>query len=64
MNESRLWYVFGVLIGLGLIGSGIHGVVNRRAVNNLTHLIISVGQIALGGFGLVATILFIFKGMK
>jgi hypothetical protein len=64
MNENRLWYVFGVLIGLALIGSGIRGVVNRKAINNLTHLIISVGQIVLGVFGLVATILFISKGMK
>jgi hypothetical protein len=61
MNENRLWYVFGVLIGLALIGSGIHGVVNRKRINNLTHLIISVGQIVLGVFGLVATILFIYK---
>ena len=63
MDENKLWYLFGVLIGLALIGSGVHGVVNRKAINNLTHLIISVGQIVLGVFGLVATILFVYKGL-
>jgi len=63
MNNITLWYVLGVIIGLGLIRSGIRGVANRKRFNNLGHLIISIGQIAFGVFGLFAIIVFILKGI-
>ena len=39
-----------VLIALDLcfLIFGIHGVVNRKRINKVTHLIISIGQIASG----------------
>lgn len=55
------WDVFGMLCGFFLIGSGIHGVMNRKH-KNLAYLILSVGQIGLGVFALIATTLFILKG--
>lgn len=58
------WDFLGLLCVLFLIGSGIHGVANRRRVNNLGNLIISVGQIVLGLFGLLMIILFVIKGAR
>ncbi len=55
------WDIFGLLYGLVLIGSGFHGFANRKRINNLGHLIISIGQIRLGVFALVATTLFIMR---
>jgi VIT1/CCC1 family predicted Fe2+/Mn2+ transporter len=57
------WDVFGVLLGLFLIGSGFHGVANRKH-RSLGYLIISVAQIVYGVFGLIAVVLFILKGTK
>ena len=58
------WDVLGMLCGLVLIGFGIRGVVNRKRINKLAPLIISIGQIGLGVFVLIGTILFIIKGAK
>ena len=55
------WDLFGMLCAFALIGFGIHGVVNRKRINNLGDFIISVGQIAAGIFALIVTI---FLGMK
>ncbi|OGP72632.1 MAG: hypothetical protein A2V86_04285 [Deltaproteobacteria bacterium RBG_16_49_23] len=58
------WDLLGILCGLALIGSGIRGVMKRKSINKLAPLIISVGQIGLGVFVLIATILFIIKGTR
>ena len=58
------WDIFGLLCGLALIALGAHGVANRKRINNLGHLIISIGQIGLGVFALVVTILFIIRASK
>ena len=58
------WDMLGLLCGLALIGGGVHGVAKRKRINNLGHLIISIGQIGLGVFVLVVTILFIIRPSK
>ena len=50
------WYIICLLIAFCLIGSGIHGVVNRKR-HNLTYFILSVGQIVVGIWGLMLTII-------
>ena len=58
------WDMFGLLCGLALIGWGVHGVANRKRINNLGNLIISIGQIGSGVFVLVVTVLFIIRASK
>ncbi len=58
------WDMLGLLCGLALTGWGVHGVANRKRINNLGHLIISIGQVGLGVFVLVVTILFIIRASR
>ena len=55
MNISGLILV---LVGLIQIIWGIHGVVNRKRFRNVTHLILSIGQIMCGVLILAVFVLF------
>jgi hypothetical protein len=57
------WNIFGILLGLFLIGFGIRGVANRK-IKGLAYLILSIGNICFGIFMLIAAVLFILKGTK
>jgi hypothetical protein len=46
----------GVLVCVWMIGSGIHGVRNRKG-NSLAYFIISIGQIVVGVEGLIIIII-------
>lgn len=62
------WHLFGILCGLASIGLGIQGITNRKRFKNpgylIGYLIMSIGEIVFGAFVLVATLLFILKGIK
>lgn len=62
MNQNILLRLVGVLSVLVLVGWGIHGVINRKRINNLANLIISIGQIVCGIIGLIGIFILIHKG--
>ena len=53
-----------VLIALDLcfLIFGIYGVVNRKRINNVTHLIISIGQIVSGIILFIGIIILYYAG--
>ena len=53
-----------VLIALDLcfLMFGIHGVVNRKRIDNVTHLIISIGQIVSGIILFIGIIILYYAG--
>jgi hypothetical protein len=56
--KMDLWSLYGVLLGLFVIGWGIHGVVNRKRISNAASYILSIGQIICGAFVLAVVVLF------
>jgi hypothetical protein len=47
-----------LLVGLTQIVWGMHGVVNKKRVSNVTHFILSIGQIMCGVLILAVVVLF------
>jgi hypothetical protein len=62
MNENILWRVFGVLLVMYSIYSGIVGVKRQKTINNLAIFIISVGLIIFGITVLLGIIILIYLG--
>jgi Na+/H+ antiporter NhaC len=62
MNKSLIVIMACIVFCLVSIGWGVHGIVNRKRINNLAHLILSFNQVCLSVLILVAIIILYYMG--